>query len=118
MSRIGCKHKKKKVLLYSAILSLTLGSNSYAIAKDVTVSDGATLKNVIQNATEFTSIQFAKDINISSLNTIKIGTNTIEIDGNKNRLVNEKDSRFIFSNDSSLTLKKFKLCRKECKYSC
>lgn len=95
----------KNILLYSAILSLTLGSNSYAIAKDVTVSDGATLKNVIQNATEFTSIQFAKDIDISSLNTIKIGTNTIEIDGNKNRLVNEKDSRFIFSNDSSLTLK-------------
>ena len=82
--------------MYSAILSLTLGSNSYAIAKDVTVSDGATLKNVIQNATEFTSIQFAKDIDISGLNTIKIGTNTIEIDGNKNRLVNEQDSRFIF----------------------
>lgn len=95
----------KNILLYSAILSLTLGSNSYAIAKDVTVSDGATLKNVIQNATEFTSIQFAKDIDISGLNTIKIGTNTIEIDGNKNRLVNEQDSRFIFSNDSSLTLK-------------
>lgn len=95
----------KNILLYSAILSLTLGSNSYAIAKDVTVSDGETLKNVIQNATEFTSIQFAKDIDISGLNTIKIGTNTIEIDGNKNRLVNEQDSRFIFSNDSSLTLK-------------
>ncbi len=95
----------KNILLYSAILSLTLGSNSYAIAKDVTVSDGETLKNVIQNATEFTSIQFEKDIDISGLNTIKIGTNTIEIDGNKNRLVNEKDSRFIFSNDSSLTLK-------------
>lgn len=95
----------KNILLYSAILSLTLGSNSYAIAKDVTVSDGETLKNVIQNATEFTSIQFEKDIDISGLNTIKIGTNTIEIDGNKNRLVNEQDSRFIFSNDSSLTLK-------------
>lgn len=95
----------KNILLYSAILSLTLGSNSYAIAKDVTVSDGETLKNVIQNATEFTSIQFAKDIDISSLNTIKIGTNTIEIDGNKNRLVNEQDSRFVFENDSSLTLK-------------
>lgn len=95
----------KNILLYSAILSLTLGSNSYAIAKDVTVSDGETLKNVIQNATEFTSIQFAKDIDISGLNTIKIGTNTIEIDGNKNRLVNEQDSRFVFENDSSLTLK-------------
>lgn len=95
----------KNILLYSAILSLTLGSNSYAIAKDVTVSDGETLKNVIQNATEFTSIQFAKDIDISSLNTIKIGTNTIEIDGNKNRLVNEQDSRFVFENNSSLTLK-------------
>ncbi len=95
----------KNILLYSAILSLTIGSNSYAIAKDVTVSDGATLKNVIQNATEFTSIQFENDIDISSLNTIKIGPKIIEIDGNKNRLVNEKDSRFIFSNDSSLTLK-------------
>ena len=95
----------KNILLYSAILSLTLGSNSYAIAKDVTVSDGETLKNVIQNATEFTSIQFENDIDISSLNTIKIGTKKIEIDGNKNRLVNEKDSRFIFSNNSSLTLK-------------
>lgn len=105
MSRIGCKHKKKKVLLYSAILSLLLSSNSYAIAKDVTVSDGATLKNVIQNATEFTSIQFEKDIDISSLNTIKIGTNKIEIDGNQKSLVNQKDSRFLFENDSSLTLK-------------
>lgn len=97
--------RHKNILLYSAILSLTLGSNSYAIAKDVTVSDGATLKNVIQNSTEFTSIQFEKDIDISSLITIKIGTNPIEIDGNQKSLVNQKDSRFLFENDSSLTLK-------------
>lgn len=104
----------KNILLYSAILSLTLGSNSYAIAKDVTVSDGETLKNVIQNATEFTSIQFAKDIDISNLRTITVKATKndgdvlrsgIEIDGVGFNLKNEQDSRFIFSNDSSLTLK-------------
>lgn len=104
----------KNILLYSAILSLTLGSNSYAIAKDVTVSDGETLKNVIQNATEFTSIQFEKDIDISNLRTITVKATKndgdvvrsgIEIDGVGFNLKNEQDSRFIFSNDSSLTLK-------------
>lgn len=104
----------KNILLYSAILSLTLGSNSYAIAKDVTVSDGATLKNVIQNATEFTSIQFEKDIDISNLRTITVKATKndgdvvrsgIEIDGVGFNLKNEQDSRFVFENDSSLTLK-------------
>lgn len=104
----------KNILLYSAILSLTLGSNSYAIAKDVTVSDGETLKNVIQNATEFTSIQFAKDIDISSLRTITVKATKndgdvvrsgIEIDGVGFNLKNEQDSRFVFENNSSLTLK-------------
>lgn len=104
----------KNILLYSAILSLTLGSNSYAIAKDVTVSDGETLKNVIQNATEFTSIQFAKDIDISNLRTITVKATKndgdvvrsgIEIDGVGFNLKNEQDSRFVFENNSSLTLK-------------
>lgn len=104
----------KNILLYSAILSLTLGSNSYAIAKDVTVSDGATLKNVIQNATEFTSIQFEKDIDISNLRTITVKATKndgdvvrsgIEIDGVGFNLKNEQDSRFVFENNSSLTLK-------------
>lgn len=102
------------ILLYSAILSLTLGSNSYAIAKDVTVSDGETLKNVIQNATEFTSIQFEKDIDISNLRTITVKATKndgdvvrsgIEIDGVGFNLKNEQDSRFVFENNSSLTLK-------------
>lgn len=104
----------KNILLYSAILSLTLGSNSYAIAKDVTVSDGATLKNVIQNATEFTSIQFENDIDISNLRTITVKATKndgdvvrsgIEIDGVGFNLKNEQDSRFVFENNSSLTLK-------------
>lgn len=104
----------KNILLYSAILSLTLGSNSYAIAKDVTVPDGATLKNVIQNATEFTSIQFEKDIDISNLRTITVKATKndgdvvrsgIEIDGVGFNLKNEQDSRFVFENNSSLTLK-------------
>ena len=104
----------KNILLYSAILSLTLGSNSYAIAKDVTVSDGETLKNVIQNATEFTSIQFEKDIDISNLRTITVKATKndgdvvrsgIEIDGVGFNLKNEQDSRFVFENNSSLILK-------------
>ena len=106
--------RHKNILLYSAILSLTLGSNSYAIAKDVTVSDGATLKNVIQNATEFTSIQFENDIDISNFRTITVKATKndgdvvrsgIEIDGVGFNLKNEQDSRFVFENNSSLTLK-------------
>ena len=42
------------------------------------------------------------------MNTIKIGTEAIEIDGNGKSLINEKDARFIFSNNSILTLKNMK----------
>ena len=107
MGKIASKHKKKKVLLYSAILSLMLSGNNSAIAEDlpILVSSGSELKSAIEKASNSAKIQFEKDIDISSLNTIQIGAKTIEIDGNKNSLINEKDSRFIFSNGSSLTLK-------------
>lgn len=87
---------------------LTFCSNDFVVAKDVTVSSGTELKNIIQKATEPTNIQFEDNVDITSLNTIKIGTNAIEIDGEGNNLINEKDSRFIFSNNSNLTLKNMK----------
>lgn len=99
---------KRKILLYSTLLSLIFSGNNFAIAKDVTVSSGTELKSVIQKATEPTKIQFEKDVDITSLNEIKIGTNTIEIDGAGNSLVNEKDSRFTFVDNSNLTLKNMK----------
>lgn len=99
---------KRKILLYSTLLSLIFSGNNFAIAKDVTVSSGTELKSVIQKATEPTKIQFEKDVKITSLNEIKIGTNAIEIDGAGNSLVNEKDSRFTFVDNSSLTLKNMK----------
>lgn len=99
---------KRKILLYSTLLSLIFSGNNFAIAKDVTVSYGTELKSVIQKATEPTKIQFEKDVNITSLNEIKIGTNAIEIDGAGNSLVNEKDSRFTFVDNSNLTLKNMK----------
>lgn len=99
---------KRKILLYSTLLSLIFSGNNFAIAKDVTVSSGTELKSVIQKATEPTKIQFEKDVDITSLNEIKIGTNAIEIDGVGNSLVNEKDSRFTFVDNSSLTLKNMK----------
>lgn len=99
---------KRKILLYSTLLSLIFSGNNFAIAKDVTVSSGTELKSVIQKATEPTKIQFEKDVDITSLNEIKIGTNAIEIDGAGNSLVNEKDSRFTFVDNSSLTLKNMK----------
>ena len=113
MGKIASKHKKKKVLLYSAILSLMLSGNNSAIAEDlpITVSSGSELKSAIEKASSPAKIQFEKDIDISSLNTIQIGAKTIGIDGidgNKNSLINEKDSRFIFSNGSNLTLKNMK----------
>ena len=110
MGKIASKHKKKKVLLYSAILSLMLSGNNSAIAEDlpITVSSGSELKSAIEKASSPAKIQFEKDIDISSLNTIQIGAKTIEIDGKKNSLINEKDSRFIFSNGSNLTLKNMK----------
>ena len=84
-----------------------LSGNNSAIAEDlpITVSSGSELKSAIEKASSPAKIQFEKDIDISSLNTIQIGAKTIEIDGNKNSLINEKDSRFIFSNGSNLTLK-------------
>ena len=102
---------KRKILLYSTLLSLIFSGNNFAIAKDVTVSSGTELKSVIQKATEPTKIQFENDVDITSftsLNEIKIGTNAIEIDGAGNSLVNEKDSRFTFVDNSSLTLKNMK----------
>lgn len=114
MGKIASKHKKKKILLYSAILSLMLSGNSSAIAEDlpILVSTGSELKSAIEKASNTAKIQFEKDIDISSLNTIQIGAKTIEIDGNKNSLINKKDSRFIFSNGSNLTLKNMKYTRK------
>lgn len=82
-----------------------LGSNSFAFAKDVTVSDGETLQKEIQYAKEATNIKFEKDINITSLNVIKLNDKPIEIDGENNKLINRKDSRFTFVDNSSLTLK-------------
>lgn len=99
---------KRKILLYSTLLSLIFSGNNFAIAKDVTVSSGTELQSVIQKATEPTKIQFENDVDITSLNEIKIGTNAIEIDGAGNSLVNEKDSRFTFVDNSSLTLKNMK----------
>lgn len=99
---------KRKILLYSTLLSLIFSGNNFAIAKDVTVSSGTELQSVIQKATEPTKIQFENNVDITSMNVIKIGTNPIEIDGGGNSLVNEKDSRFTFVDNSSLTLKNMK----------
>ncbi len=111
MKRTGSKSRKSNILLYSAILSLMLGSNSLAVANDVTVSSGAELQSAIEKATGTTKIKFANDkddIDISSLDHIKVGGNTVEIDGDGKSLTNQKDSRFIFSNGSNLTLKNMK----------
>ena len=106
----GGKFKRSSVLLYSAILSLMLGCNNFANAEDLTisVSTGTELQSVIQKTTEPTKILFKDNINITDLGPIKIGTNAIEIDGEGNSLVNEKDSRFTFVDNSSLTLKNMK----------
>lgn len=85
-----------------------LGSNSFAFAKDVTVSDGEMLQKEIQYAKEATNIKFEKDIYITSLKDIKLNDKPIEIDGENNKLINEKDSRFTFVDNSSLTLKNMK----------
>lgn len=107
MGKIASKHKKKKVLLYSAILSLMLSGNNSAIAEDlpIPVSTGPELKSAIEKASNTAKIQFEKDIDISSLDRINVGAKKIEIDGDGKSLTNEKDSRFIFSNGSNLTLK-------------
>ena len=87
-----------------------LGCNNFANAEDLTisVSTGTELQSVIQKTTEPTKILFKDNINITDLGPIKIGTNAIEIDGEGNSLVNEKDSRFTFVDNSSLTLKNMK----------
>ena len=110
MGKIASKHKKKKILLYSAILSLMLSGNNSAIAEDlpIRVSTGSELKSAIEKASNTAKIKFENDIDISSLNTIQIGAKTIEIDGDGKSLVNEKDSRFVFSNGSNLALKNMK----------
>ena len=110
MSKLGSKLEKKKVLLYSAILSLMLGSNGFAIAEDLptSVSTGSELKSAIEKASNTAKIKFEKDVDISSLDRINVGAKTIEIDGDGKSLINAKDSRFIFSNGSNLTLKNMK----------
>ena len=110
MSKLGSKLEKKKVLLYSAILSLMLGSNGFAIAEDLptSVSTGSELKSAIEKASNNAKIKFEKDVDISSLDRINVGAKTIEIDGDGKSLINEKDSRFIFSNGSNITLKNMK----------
>ena len=110
MGKIASKHKKKKVLLYSAILSLMLSGNNSAIAEDLSipVSTGSELKSAIEKASNNAKIQFENDVDISSLDRINVGAKTIEIDGGGKSLINEKDSRFIFSNGSNLTLKNMK----------
>ncbi len=88
-----------------------LSGNNFVVAKDITVSTGNELQQVITNATEPIKIQFANDINdidISSLKTIPIGANAIEIDGEGKKLINEKDSKFTFVKNSSLALKNLK----------
>ena len=88
-----------------------LSVNNFAVAKDITVSKGEELQQVITKATEPTKIQFANDIDISSSkpnNTIPIGANAIEIDGKGKKLINEKDSKFTFVKNSSLALKNLK----------
>lgn len=99
---------KKKKLLYSTLLLLIFSGNNFVVAKDVTVSTGTELQSIIQKTTEPTRIQFADNIDITGLITIKIGSEAIEIDGNGKSLINEKDARFIFSNNSNLTLKNMK----------
>ena len=108
MKKCEGRLSKRKLLFYSTILSLMLGSNSFAFAKDVTVSDGEMLQKEIQYAKEATNIKFEKDINITSLKVIKLNDKPIEIDGENNKLINEKDSRFTFVDNSSLTLKNMK----------
>jgi len=99
---------KKKKLLYSTLLLLIFSGNNFVVAKDVTVSTGTELQSIIQKTTEPTRIQFEDNIDITGLITIKIGSEAIEIDGNGKSLINEKDARFIFSNNSNLTLKNMK----------
>ena len=110
MTKFGSRLRKNNILLYSAILSLMLSSNNFAMADDlpISVSEGAELKSAIEKASNTAKIKFEKDIDISDLDRIKVGANTIEIDGDGKSLKNEQKSRFLFSNGSNLTLKNMK----------
>ena len=97
---------KNKFFLLSAIISLMFLCNDYAVAETVVpVSTGDGLKSVIQNAKNPTKIEFKNDIDISSKNAIPLNANAIEIDGKGYNLINEKDARFTFIDNSSLTIK-------------
>ena len=88
-----------------------LSGNNSAIAEDlpILVSTGSELKSAIEKASNTAKIKFENDIDISSsLKPIQIGAKTIEIDGDGKSLVNEKVSRFVFSNGSNLALKNMK----------
>ena len=111
MGKIASKHKKKKVLLYSAILSLMLSGNNSAIAEDlpISVSTGPELKTAIKKASGPVQIKFENDINISKLDRIDIvDGNTVEIDGDGKSLINEQVARFVLTNKSGLALKNMK----------
>ena len=80
--------------------------NDYAVAETVVpVSSGTELKSAIQNAKNPTIIEFNDNIDISRLDKINLNTNAIEIDGKGYNLINEKDARFMFIDNSSLTIK-------------
>ena len=90
-----------------------LSGNNSAIAEDlpILVSTGSELKSAIEKASNTAKIKFENDIDISKpiqIGAIQIGAKTIEIDGDGKSLVNEKVSRFVFSNNSNLTLKNMK----------
>ena len=87
-----------------------LSGNNSAIAEDLSipVSTGSELKSAIEKASNTAKIKFENDVDISSLDRINVGAKTIEIDGDGKSLINEKDSRFIFSNGSNLALKNMK----------
>ncbi len=111
MGKIASKHKKKKILLYSAILSLMLSGNNSAIAEDlpISVSTGPELKTAIKKASGPVQIKFENDINISKLDRIDIvDGNTVEIDGDGKSLINEQVARFVLTNKSGLALKNMK----------
>ena len=105
ITQFNKKNNTYKFLLCSTILLLILNNNFAFANTPTTVSTGSQLKNVIQNATIPTQIQFNNDINISGLDRINLNTNAIEIDGKGYNLINEQDSRFMFVDNSSLTIK-------------
>ena len=91
-----------------------------ALAEDlpISISTGSELKSAIEKASNTAKIKFEKDVDISSLDRINVGAKTIEIDGDGKTLVNEKDSRFTFVDNSSLTLKNMKYIGEKYQYKC